>query len=210
MSCSPFDLKDYFLQELPASQRVQVEGHVRQCAGCREDLERLQMMQSALFSLRDEEIPQRIAFVSDPIFEPSPVRRWLGGFWTSTARLGFASAAMLSLSIFYFAATRPAPAPERAAVPTMAAAAPASLLQKEMTQEQIDQQIQQAVVKAVADVEARQNAKTTQLAADLESRATEMRNSLLLAADQQDDMSRKHDQVQRKSLGLYVQPGERQ
>src|ERR1035441_3578675 len=96
MSCSPFDLKDYFLRELAPSARAQVEGHVRQCAACREELERLQMTQNALFSLRDEEIPQRIAFVSDPIFEPSPARRWLGAFWASTARLGVASSAMLS------------------------------------------------------------------------------------------------------------------
>ena len=113
MSCSPFDLKEYFLRELPSPQRVQVEAHVNHCPPCREELERLQLTEAALFSLRDEEIPQRIAFVSDQIFEPSPVRRWLSGFWGSTARLGFASAAMLSASIFYFAATRPAPAPDR-------------------------------------------------------------------------------------------------
>ncbi len=190
MSCSPFDLKDYFLEELPAAQRAQVEGHVRQCAGCREELERLQMTRSALFSLRDEEIPQRIAFVSDPIFEPSGMRRWLGGFWASTARLGFASAAMLSISIFYFAATRPAPAPERAAVPTMAAASP----NPSLTQEQVDRQIQQAVVKAVADVEARQDARTTLLTAALEARLGEARKSLQLAADEY-ELSRKRSQT---------------
>src|ERR1019366_2955446 len=65
MSCSPFDLKDYFLQELPSTQRVQVEAHVKSCLTCREELERLQLTGAALFSLRDEEIPQRIAFVSD-------------------------------------------------------------------------------------------------------------------------------------------------
>ena len=111
MSCSPFDLKDYFLQELPSPERVQVEAHVNHCLACREELDRLQLTASALFSLRDEEIPQRIAFVSDQIFEPSPLRRWFTAFWGSTARLGFASALMLSASIFYFAATRPAPAP---------------------------------------------------------------------------------------------------
>src|ERR1017187_9592606 len=110
MSCSPFDLKDYFLQELPFPERVQVEAHVKTCLTCREELERLELTGAALFSLRDEEIPQRIAFVSDQIFEPSPLRRWLSAFWASTARLGFASAVVLSASIFYFAATRPAPA----------------------------------------------------------------------------------------------------
>src|SRR3954451_5174575 len=123
MSCSPFELKDYFLQELPAPQRVQVEAHVKKCDGCREELERLQLTGAALFSLRDEEIPQRIAFVSDKIFEPSPVRRWLDIFWGSTARLGFASAAMLSAAIVFFAATRPAPAPIPAVTTTVAATA---------------------------------------------------------------------------------------
>ena len=35
MSCSPFDLKDYFLKELPDPERRQVEGHVRECLRCR-------------------------------------------------------------------------------------------------------------------------------------------------------------------------------
>jgi len=87
MSCSPFDLKDYFLQELPSPQRLQVEAHVKDCVPCREELDRLQLTEAALFTLRDEEIPQRIAFVSDQIFEPSPVRRWFGAFWGSAARL---------------------------------------------------------------------------------------------------------------------------
>ena len=43
MSCSPFDLKDYFLQELPSPDRVQVEAHVNHCLTCREELERLQL-----------------------------------------------------------------------------------------------------------------------------------------------------------------------
>ena len=71
MSCSPFDLRDYYLKELTDPQQRQVESHVKDCSACREELERLRLTQAALFSLRDEEIPQRIAFVSDPVFEPS-------------------------------------------------------------------------------------------------------------------------------------------
>jgi anti-sigma factor RsiW len=179
MSCSPFDLKDYFLKELPSPQRIQVEAHVTHCAACREDLDRLQLTEAALFSLRDEEIPQRIAFVSDKIFEPSPVRRWFAGFWGSTARLGFASAAMLSASIFFFAATRPAPAPNPPAVThTVAAEVPSKA--------EIQRQIHEAVVQAVAEVEARQDRKNTQLIADLEHRADEARKSLQLAAGEYD------------------------
>ena len=31
MSCSPFDLKDYFLEELADPERRQVEAHVKNC-----------------------------------------------------------------------------------------------------------------------------------------------------------------------------------
>jgi anti-sigma factor RsiW len=101
MSCSPFDLKDYFLKELPPTEGRQVEAHIRTCLPCREELERLHLTEAALFSLRDEEIPQRIAFVSDKIFEPSPLGRW----WNRLApNIAFAAAAVaLALAI------RPAP-----------------------------------------------------------------------------------------------------
>lgn len=111
MSCSPFDLRDYHFKELADPQRRQVESHVKSCQPCREELERLQLTESALFALREEEIPQRIAFVSDPIFEPSPLRRFFSEFWGSAPRLGFASAAMLSIALVVFATFRPAPAP---------------------------------------------------------------------------------------------------
>ncbi|MGA9625323.1 MAG: zf-HC2 domain-containing protein [Bryobacteraceae bacterium] len=106
MSCSPFDLRDYFLKELPDSERRQVEAHVRNCQPCLEELDRLRLTEAALFALREEEIPRRIGFVSDQVFEPSPWRRWWAGLWGSTARLAFASAAMLSVAILV-AALRP-------------------------------------------------------------------------------------------------------
>src|SRR5439155_22953110 len=114
-SCSPFELKDYFLKELPDSQQREVEAHVKSCQVCREELDRLRLTEAALFSLRDEEIPQRIAFVSDKIFEPSPWRRWWTAFWGSGARLAFASAAMLSVALVVFA-LKPAPAPAPRAI----------------------------------------------------------------------------------------------
>src|SRR5215471_6374932 len=111
MSCSPFDLRDYFLKELAPPQQLQTEAHVKNCDACRDELEQLRATEAMLFSLRDEEIPQRIGFISDKIFEPSPARRWLTAFWGSTARLGFASAAMLSVALAITAWRRtPAPA----------------------------------------------------------------------------------------------------
>ena len=192
MSCSPFDLKDYFLQELPSPQRLQVEAHVKSCVPCREELDRLQLTEAALFTLRDEEIPQRIAFVSDQIFEPSPVRRWFSGFWGSTARLGFASAMALSVSLIYFAATRPAPAPGRPEVPTMASGAPSFT----QTPEQVQQQIQQAVAKAVSDVEARQAVANKQLVAGFERRIEET-VKYVQWMEGEAEATRKRKQVQR-------------
>lgn len=159
MSCSPFDLRDYVLNELADSERRQVETHVAACPGCREELDRLGVTEAALLSLPDEEIPQRIGFVSDRVFEPSPWRRWWAAFWGSGARLGFASAAMLSAAIMVFALTRPAPAP------------PAQLANRAdvaALQAHFDGQLRSAVAQAVAETEARQQENTRKVVAELE------------------------------------------
>jgi anti-sigma factor RsiW len=166
MSCSPFDLKDYFLKELPDSERRQVEGHARQCRPCREELERLRQTEASLFALRDEEIPRRIAFVSDKVFEPALWRRWWAAFWGSAARLGFASAAMLSIAILVFALTRP---PVQSPLAS-ASAAPAN----------VQAQIQAAVAAAVHESELRQSANTEKLVSDLLNRERE--DSRMLAS----------------------------
>ena len=196
MSCSPFDLQDYFLQELPSPRRSQVEAHVKTCLTCREELERLQLTGAALFTLRDEEIPQRIAFVSDQVFEPSPLRRWLTGFWGSTARLAFASALLLSASIF-FAAIRPGPTVLRPVVVPVAAVTP--------TPQDIQRQIQQAVAGAVAEVEARQAEKNKQLVAWFEHRNDEALRSIRW---RDGELEAAHKRAQIKQLAMYVQPSE--
>ena len=167
MSCSPFDLRDYFLKELTDPQQRQMEAHVKTCQPCREEVERLRLTEAALFELRDEEIPQRIAFVSDKIFEPSAWRRWAASFWTSGARLGFASAAMLSAAILFSAFTRPAPALDPVNVATNTAAV------STISAEDIDHRIQAAVTRAVAESEARQTQKTEQLVSDIKKRESE-------------------------------------
>ena len=168
MSCSPFELKDYFLQELSAPQQREVEAHVKACRSCREELDRLQLTGAALFSLRDEEIPQRIAFVSDKVFEPSPWRRWWGTFWGSSARVGFAAAAMLSVALVVSAVMRTAPAgPVVIDRPT----APVTTVSDTEIQARIDV----AVAKAVGE-------KTAQMVADLE----DARRRLQVAAAEYD------------------------
>jgi anti-sigma factor RsiW len=142
MSCSSIDLKAYFLGEANRQEQAACEDHVTACAGCREELAQLTLTQTALRSLADEEIPQRIAFVSDKVFEP----KWWQTIWRSGPVVVFASAVLLSSSIFVHAYTRPGPAP------VVVAAAPVA---------QVDnRQIEAAVAKAVAEVEKRQDAKT--------------------------------------------------
>ncbi|MBZ5578510.1 MAG: zf-HC2 domain-containing protein [Acidobacteriia bacterium] len=196
MSCSPFDLRDYVLKELPEAERKQAEAHVKGCAACRGEVERLRMTEAALFSLRDEEIPQRIAFVSDKIFEPSPWRRGWAAFWGSTARLGFASAAMLSVALIVFSLTRAAgnPAvPLTARVLSPAAVAPASISEAEM-----GQRIQSAVDQAVAVSAARLEKSFQQQITEMQKRN---QASLLIAAGELDWMDRERRMVARSSYG---------
>jgi anti-sigma factor RsiW len=95
MSCSTEDLKAYVVGEATRQEKAVVEDHVRGCQSCREELDRLNLTRSALASLEDEEIPRRIAFVSDRVFEP----RWWQTMWHSGPVMGFASAALLAAAI---------------------------------------------------------------------------------------------------------------
>ena len=168
MNCSPFDLRDYTLKELSATHRQQVDAHVKSCGACREEVERLRITEAALFALREEEIPQRIAFVSDKIFEPSPWRRAWTAFWGSTARLGFASAAMLStaLVVFSLARTAGAPAgPVSARVPAVVSDAAI----EERIQAAVDRaetRLQQTFDQRAAEMEKRNQQVLTRLADD--------------------------------------------
>jgi anti-sigma factor RsiW len=144
MSCSPFDLRDYFFGELPEAERRQADLHVKGCASCREQLETLRATQAVLLTVRDEEIPQRIGFVSDRVYEPSAILRWWGAFWGSAPRLGFASAALLSGAILFSATHRPAPA-----------AVPAPVVDVAAIRADFSRQVNEAVAKAVAESDAR-------------------------------------------------------
>ena len=166
MSCSPFDLRDYLFGELEEAQRRQVDQHVRSCGGCHEEMERLRVTQSALLALPDEEVPQRIGFVSDPVFEPSGARRLWRAFWGSAPRLGFASAAMLSAALVIFAFLRPA-------VPAPMAAAPDTA----KIEQQVSARVAAAVEQAVAEGEMRQEKKTGALLAAAEERFQRQRAS---------------------------------
>jgi anti-sigma factor RsiW len=89
-------LRDYaFDEQLSQEERRAMEQHLATCGDCALELDQFRLTTAALHTLPDREIPQRIAFVSDRVFEPSPFRR----FWNSGARLGFASACVLGVAL---------------------------------------------------------------------------------------------------------------
>lgn len=131
-------LRDYaFDEQFPREERLGMEQHLAACADCALALDQLRLTTAALRTLPEREIPQRIAFVSDRVFEPS----WFRRFWNA----GFASACVLAaalvLSAWHLAAVyRPSE--------THPAVQAASVSQAQVSQAQIDA----AVANAVAQV----------------------------------------------------------
>jgi len=184
MSCSPFDLRDYYLKELTDPQQRQVEAHVKDCPACREELDRLRLTETALFSLREEEIPQRIAFVSDPVFETSRARRWWAAFRRSSG-LGFAGAALLSAALLVSALT----------------GTPLGSFGPGLSPAEVDRRIQTAV----AASEARQTRKTTQLVHDLVERL-DTEHNLRLVAESDAKYAKEQTLMAELTSGAYVMP----
>jgi anti-sigma factor RsiW len=172
MSCS-IDLKAYVVDELPKNERGVVEDHIRGCQSCHDELDRLNFTRSALASLEDEEIPRRIAFVSDRVFEP----RWWQTMWRSGPAMGFASAALLAAAILVHGFARPlAPA-----TGTSLAAAQVDTAQIERRVEaQVNARVDAAVAKAVNEVQVKQAAELAKML-----KATEVQRKTDLATFQQ-------------------------
>src|SRR4051794_14877998 len=81
-------LRDYAFDELAGSKRHAMEQHLTQCSDCAVELDRLRLTTAALRILPDQEVPRRIAFVSDKVFEQGWLESRFGSLWNSAARLG--------------------------------------------------------------------------------------------------------------------------
>ena len=57
------DWKSYALGELNAEARGEAEQHAAACSDCQDELANLRVTLDALATLREEEVPRRIAFV---------------------------------------------------------------------------------------------------------------------------------------------------
>ena len=133
-TCSNIDWKGYALGELDGNARSQAEAHAATCTACREELAATRLTLDALSTLREEEVPRRIAFVSDKVFEP---RWWQSLFSPRSWNPAVAAACVIAAAILVhgfvgFARSSPSPA-------------------------DIQAQVNQAVTKAVAESEQRQN-----------------------------------------------------
>ena len=151
MGCESVDLKGYVLEELPAAERDAVARHASSCGVCGEQLEQLRLTHAALASVRDEEVPRRIAFVSDKIFEP----KWWQFLTAVGPRWGFASAAVLALAIVAHGfVTRPQ---------SIAPAQPDTVAVQAIVDRQVSERLTDAVNRAVAQVDAHYQKKTAEL-----------------------------------------------
>ncbi len=151
----------------------------------------------ALRTRRCSLVPQRIGFVSDKVFEPSPARRVWQAFWGSSAKLGFASAAMLSAALVFFTFFRQAPA--------VASVAP---LDTSRIETQVVARVSAAVEKAVAESETRQAGKTAALLTAAEERFERQRLADMLNVEQKLDVLQKHYNVRENLLARYEPPRE--
>jgi hypothetical protein len=104
MGCENYDWKSYALGEMDSPGRREAEAHAALCPNCREELATLRLTLDTLSALREEEIPRRIAFVSDQIFEPHWYKRALRSVWSAN----FAAACVIAGAILVHAFARPA------------------------------------------------------------------------------------------------------
>ena len=181
MSCESNDLKDYYFGEIEAGARQRIDSHLESCGACRDELSRLQMTHAALGALRDEEVPRRIAFVSDKVFSP----RWYQRLWNSGPQLGFLGASMLACAILVhaFAVPRPIAAP----APTVSAA----VVDQAAIEREVAKRVDVAVTRAVAESEIRQQKKTVELLQAAEHRYEFDRRSTLQAINAYSEITKK-------------------
>lgn len=187
MNGAPHDLRDYLFDELTAAEKAEVEAWLATSIEGREELARLEATNMALLSVPEEEIPQRIAFVSDKVFEPSPWARFMSWLQIEGPRFALGSAAAMAVLFVGVWATDPSLRYDDAGfelafgakAPVVAAPAPAPV------QTLTDEQVRAVALAVLAETSADREA---QLVALIDQRAsqTEQRLSREVAAVSED------------------------
>lgn len=170
-------LKDYVFGELAGPELRAVERAIREDAGLREEYERLRMTETALFTVREEELPRRIAFVSDKVFEP----KWYHAFWNAGPRLGFAGAAMLAGALVFHAVWQPA-AVTQTDVPVAAVTAHAGMSKAEMDRrvsERVEAELGRLLPAAIEKLDAQHKMQMASAVREVETRGARQRQEEL-------------------------------
>jgi anti-sigma factor RsiW len=159
------DLKSYALGELDSRARQDAENHVAACADCQDEVAGLRVTLDAMATLREEELPRRIAFVSDKVFEP----RWYQKLFL---RPSFAAAMVIGAAILVHAFVRPVGVPMTTAaqMDTRAIEARVSAEVTARLQSEMAAAVNVAVTKAVADTEKREDQRAAMLLSAAEKR----------------------------------------
>jgi|SRR5665213_614355 len=154
MSCvapeSKPDWKAYVLREMNADAVRQAEAHLATCSNCHEEVATLRLTLDTLSTLREEEMPRRIAFVSDKVFEP---RWWQRAFNQTMFNPTFAAGLLVAAAILVHGWLRPGQIPQA--------------------------QVDAAVTKAVSQVEARHTQEIQAMYELLEMRDKQVNNMYL-------------------------------
>jgi len=171
------DWKAYALGEMAPAVRREAETHASACQECHAELAATRITLDALSTLREEEMPRRIAFVSDKVFEP----RWWQRF---SPRFSFAGAGLVAAAILVHAFVRPISVPMASQNPAALETQIRAQVQSQIGAE-IDRQVQQrvaaqlssaiesAVTKAVAETQKQEGERTVKLLAAAERRYAE-------------------------------------
>jgi hypothetical protein len=154
MSCPSYDWKSYALKELDPDAARHAETHLTSCPECRDELATVCLTLDTLGALRQEEVPRRIAFVSDKVFEP---RWWQRAFIPTFASPPFAAGALVAAAILIHGSLRPG-------------------------QAQVDSAVNTAVGKALSQVEARHTQEMQVMFEQLDLRDRQIRNGYLANA----------------------------
>jgi len=166
-SCGRVDaVRDYAFDELPASERKSLEQHFGECADCAAELDHLRLTTAALRVLPDQEVPRRIAFVSDR----APAAGWFAGFWNSAARLGFASALVLAAGLSFSSFNNHRPAEVHTTVQNAS-----------VSQGEIDQAVAKAVAAAVDKVHADDARMTKAALEEIDNKYQQKQTDLMVA-----------------------------
>jgi anti-sigma factor RsiW len=194
--CRP-DWKAYLLGELGPEDRRQHEECAAACPACREELATLRVTLDALSTLHEEEVPRRIAFVSDKVFEP----RWTQRMWQSFLRPSFAAGAVIAVAILVHAFVRPPAAPlpqvDTAALETRITAEVNAKVNQRVEAQMaaaVNTAVDTAVTRAVAETRKQDDQRTAALLAAAERRY----------ADTAEFLDRRVAQIYAMSTGVGV------